>query len=260
MASYNVHGGHNPSGKIACGATGFLDESKEDRAITKAIVKYLKKGGATVYNCTVDNGKSQSDVLVKICAKCNAHSVKQDYSVHLNSGRNDKKGDKKVGGFEVWAYSWDSKKKIIANRCRKKMKALGFTDRGLKTSTSLYYLKHTKAPAMLFEICFVDDKDDYLLYKTVGADKIGRALAEAILNKSISTTTVAKVVSTLKIGAKVKIKNGAKYGGAANGKAIPSAYIGKKYTVTKTQKNNGQQEALIKQLNSWVPTKYLQIV
>lgn len=260
MGSYNVHGGHNPSGKIACGATGFLDESKEDRAIAKAIVKYLKKGGATVYNCTVDNGKSQSDVLIKICAKCNAHTVKQDYSVHLNSGRNDKKGDKKVGGFEVWAYSWDSFKKTVANRCRKKMKALGFTDRGLKTSTSLYYLKHTKAPAMLFEICFVDDKDDYLLYKTVGADKIGKALAEAILNKSISTTAVAKVVSALKAGAKVKIKSGAKYGGAANGKVISSAYIGKKYTVTKIQKNNNQQEALIKQLNSWVPTKYLTVV
>ena len=260
MAKYNVHGGHNPSGKVACGAKGLLDESKEDRKIAKAIIKYLKKGGATVYDCTVENGKSQSDVLVKICAKCNAHSVKQDYSVHLNSGRNDKKGDKKVGGFEIWAYSWDAFKKAVANRCRKKMKALGFTDRGLKTSKSLYYLKHTKAPAMLFEICFVDDKDDYLLYKSVGADKIGKALAEAILDKSIKTATTSKVVGSIKSGAKVKIKTGAVYGGASKGKKVPSAYIGKKYTVTKVQKNSGQSEALIRQLNSWVPTKYLIVV
>lgn len=260
MAKYNVHGGHNPSGKTACGATGFLDESKEDRFITKAILKYLKKGGATVYDCTVSNGKSQKDVLVKICAKCNAHSVKQDYSVHLNSGRNDKKGDKKNGGFEVWAYSWDSSKKAVANRCRKKMKALGFTDRGLKTSKDLYYLRHTKAPAMLFEICFVDDKDDYLLYKSVGADRIGKALAEAILDKSIKTATTSKVIGSIKSGAKVKIKSGAVYGGASKGKRVPPAYIGKKYTVTKVQKNNGRQEALIKQLNSWVPTKYLIVV
>ena len=256
MAKYNVHGGHNPSGKTACGATGFLDESKEDRLITKAILKYLKKGGATVYDCTVSNGKSQKDVLVKICAKCNAHSVKQDYSVHLNSGRNDEKGDKKNGGFEVWAYSWDPSKKAVANRCRKKMKALGFTDRGLKTSKDLYYLRHTNAPAMLFEICFVDDKDDYLLYKTVGADRIGKALAEAILNKSIEASTASKVVGSIKSGAKVKIKSGAVYGGASKGKKVPSAYIGKKYTVTKVQK----QEALIKQLNSWVPTKYLIVI
>lgn len=260
MAKYNVHGGHNPAGKIACGATGFLDESKEDRKIVKALIKYLKKGGATVYNCTVDNGKNQGDVLVKICAKCNARSVKQDFSVHLNSGRSDKIGDNKNGGFEVWAYSWDAEKKSVANRCRKKMKSIGFTDRGLKASRSLYYLKHTKAAAMLFEICFVDDKDDYLLYKSIGADKIGKVLAEAILNKEIKDTTVAKVVSSVKSGAKVKIKSGAVYGGASKGKKIASNYIGKKYTVTKVQKNSGQQEALIKQLNSWVPTKYLMIV
>ena len=40
---YNIHGGHNPSGKIACGASDLLDESKEDRKIAKAIIKYLKK-------------------------------------------------------------------------------------------------------------------------------------------------------------------------------------------------------------------------
>ena len=31
MAVYNIHGGHNPSGKIACGASDLLDESREDR-------------------------------------------------------------------------------------------------------------------------------------------------------------------------------------------------------------------------------------
>lgn len=256
MASYNVHGGHNPSGKIACGAKGFLDESKEDRLIAKWLAYYLKKGGAKVYNCTVSNGTGQTDVLKKICAKCNAHGVTMDFSIHLNSGRNDKKGDKKNGGFEIWACNWTSEKKAIANRCIKSMSKLGFTSRGLKTSNSLYYLNHTKAPALLFEICFVDDKDDYLLYNSVGYKKIAKALAEAILNKDISGSTK----TIFKAGANVKIITGAEYGGSANGKDVPSAYIGKKYTVTKVQNNNGQKEALIKQLNSWVPTKYLQIV
>ena len=31
MAVYNIHGGHNPAGKIACGASDLLDESREDR-------------------------------------------------------------------------------------------------------------------------------------------------------------------------------------------------------------------------------------
>ena len=52
----------------------------------------------------------------------------------------------------------------------------------------------------------------------------------------------------------------AEYGGSAKGKKISSQYLNKKYTVTKVQTNNGQQEALVKQLNSWVPTKYLELV
>ena len=45
MAVYNIHGGHNPSGKIACGASDLLDESREDRKICKEVVKLLKKKG-----------------------------------------------------------------------------------------------------------------------------------------------------------------------------------------------------------------------
>lgn len=258
----NIHGGHNPSNKVACGAKDLLDESKEDRKIAKAIVKYLKKAGATVYNCTVDNGTSQRDVLQKICAKCNQNGVDIDVSIHLNSGRNDHKGDKKLGGFEVWATEYAGVKKEVAQRAVANMKKLGFTPHGdpYKKTSKLYYLNHTKAKALLFEICFVDDKDDYLLYKTTGADKIGKSLAEAIVGHSIKTSTIAKIASIFKSGVSVKITGNATYGGAAKWKLIPSAYLNKKYTVTKVQTNNNQQEALIKQLNSWVPTKYLTIV
>lgn len=260
---FNVHGGHNPSNKIACGAVGLLDESKEDRLIANAIVKYLKKAGATVYDCTVSNGTSQSDVLVKICAKCNQHSVDMDFSVHLNSGRNDKKGDKKLGGFEVWATSFTGTKLTVAKRCVENMKKLGFTSHGdpYKTTSRLYYLKHTKAPALLFEICFVDDKDDYLLYKSVGADTIGKALAEAIVGHEIKTVITYQIKQSITSGAKVKITSkNAVYGGASAGKKIPNEYLNVKYTVTKVQVNNDQTEALIKELNSWVPTEYLSII
>lgn len=262
MAVYNIHGGHNPAGKIACGASDLLDESKEDRKITKAIIKYLKKAGATAYDCTVSNGTSQTDVLKKICAKCNKHDVNLDVSVHLNSGRNDHKGDKKLGGFEVWATGFSGIKKEVTERAIANMRKLGFTPHGdpYKKTSGLYYLNHTKAKALLFEICFVDDKDDYLLYKTTGADKIGKSLAEAIVGHNIKTSTTAKIASVFKTGVSVKITSNATYGGAAKGKLIPSAYLNKKYTVTKVQTNNNQQEALVKQLNSWVPTKYLTVI
>ena len=69
----NIHAGHNPDGKIACGAVGLIKESTEARVVKDNVIQYLKKAGHTVYDCTCNNGTSQNDVLKKIVAKCNAH-------------------------------------------------------------------------------------------------------------------------------------------------------------------------------------------
>lgn len=258
---YDSHGGHNPPKKVACGASDLLDESKEDRLINKAYIKYMKRGGATIYDCTVSNGKNQRDVLEKICTKCNQFASQLSISFHLNSGRNDHQGDKKMGGFEIMATDFSGIKGDIAKRIVKNMKKLGISPHGdpYKQTKNLYYLNHTKAKAILLEVCFVDDKDDYLWYKSVGADAIGKAVAEAVLNKKIKTSDIDKIKIAVTKKAKVKISANAKYGGSANGKIIPNQYVNKRYTVIKVQKNNNQQEALIKELNSWVPTKYLLI-
>ena len=60
------------------------------------------------------------------------------------------------------------------------LKKLGFTNRGIKTTGGLYYLNHTINKAILIEVCFVDDKDDYNLYKKVGYKKIAKAIADGI--------------------------------------------------------------------------------
>ena len=177
-----VHAGHNPSGKIACGASDLLDESTEARWITRKVIKLLKKNGVKAVNCTVNDGTSQGDVLRKICAKCNAVAdADLHISIHFNSGRNDKKGDGRTGGTEVLLTRDVDDKGDIAKRVCNQMAKLGFTNRGVKTRTDLYFLNHTKAPALLVEVCFVDDKDDYMLYK---ADRmaVARAVAQAVIN------------------------------------------------------------------------------
>ena len=60
------------------------------------------------------------------------------------------------------------------------MKKLGFTNRGIKTTGGLYYLNHTINKAILIEVCFVDDKDDYDLYKKAGYKQIAKAIADGI--------------------------------------------------------------------------------
>ena len=177
-----VHGGHNPSGKIACGASDFLDESKEDRYITRKVIKLLKKHGIKAKNCTVNNGRNQTDVLQKICKKCNAIAdADLHISIHFNSGRADKKGDGKVGGTEVLLTNDVSDKGDIAHRICEHMGWIGYTSRGVKVNKGLYFLNHTKAPAILVEVCFVDDKDDAILYRK-NRDKVARAIVMAVVN------------------------------------------------------------------------------
>ena len=105
MSKYNVHAGHCPQGKGASGAVGFLKESVEDRKVKNEVIRILKSQGHTIYDCTCDSNQTQSGCLDIIIKKCNAHSVKRDISIHLNSGRNDKNGDGSTGGVEVLVYS-----------------------------------------------------------------------------------------------------------------------------------------------------------
>ena len=159
----NVHAGHNPDGKVACGAVGYIKESTEARRVKDEVVRMLKTMGHTVYDCTCDNGTSVSDVLSKIVDKCNAHNVDVDVSIHFNSASNLPE-DGKTTGTEVLLYSGYSKAGDMAAAVTKAINSLGFKNRGVKYRPDLYFLKKTKAPAMLIECCFVNDKDDVKIY------------------------------------------------------------------------------------------------
>lgn len=181
----NMHGGHNPDNKIACGAVGLIKESTENRNVKDYAIDMLKSENSTVYDCTVNNGTSASDVINKIVAKCNAHSVDLDVSIHFNSGAEDKDGDGKSTGVEVFVYKMSGPAYEAAVRICKEIEALGYRNRGVKQRTDLAYLKKTKASALLIECCFVDDKDDIDLYNS---KSMAKAISQGILNKKISTS------------------------------------------------------------------------
>lgn len=178
MAKFNVHAGHCPDGKGAAGAVGLLKESTEARKVKDKVISLLRKKGHTVYDCTCDEKTTQDGCLKKIVTMCNTKKVKRDVSIHLNAGRNDKKGDKKTGGVEVYVYSKDSEAKKDAEQvCKYISEALGITNRGVKVNSNLYVLRKTRNPAMLIECCFVDDKDDA---KKWDADECAKAIVKAL--------------------------------------------------------------------------------
>lgn len=192
MAVYNVHAGHCPQGKGAYGAVGILKESVEDRLVKDEVIRLLRAEGHTVYDCTCEVNTTANGCLQKIVAKCNQHKVDLDVSIHLNSGRNDYKGDKSTGGTEVWNY--DTRTKAISDRiCANIARDLGVRNRGTKYSTGLYVLANTNSLALLVECCFVDDKDDANHWN---AKKCAKAIVEGILNKKISSGSTSSGSTT----------------------------------------------------------------
>lgn len=190
---FNVHAGHNPDGKVASGAIGDLEiggkivrfkESIEARKVASEVVRLLKENGYIAYDCTVDDGTSQNDVLKKIVAKCNKNNVDLDMSIHFNSGRNDEENpDGKNGGVEVLVYSLEGKATPYAKRICNNIAKLGFNNRGVKEDKRLYFLKHTKNPALLIECCFIDDIDDYEKYNY---KLMAKAIVEGVLDRHIN--------------------------------------------------------------------------
>lgn len=76
-------------------------------------------------------------------------------------------------------------------------------------------------------------------------------------SKNVTPSAAFEKISA---GDKVMIQSGAVYGGlsTARGQKVPSYCIGKWFTVSQTATHKGDEEALIKEIYSWVALKYLQ--
>lgn len=188
---FTVHAGHNPDNKVACGAIGLIKESTENRNVKNEVIRLLKEEGHTVYDCTVENGTSVSDIINKQVSKMNSYSdIDLHISIHFNSGANDKTGNGKSTGVEVLVYNTSGTKYDTAKRICSKIEGLGYKNRGVKVRNDLGVLNKTKAQALLVECCFVDDKDDIDLYNY---KSMAKAIVEGILNKTISVSVPAPI-------------------------------------------------------------------
>ena len=170
MAKYNVHAGHNWH---VTGANSYLNETKEDRIVKDEVIRLLRREGHTVYDCTDEGGRTQSDNLRNIVKKCNAHSVDLDVSIHLNSGGGT--------GVEVWNY--DRRTKDVSDRiCSAISEKLDIRNRGSKFTQNLYVLNSTNSKAVLIECCFVDSETDYDAWS---GSRCAKAIVEGILGTSL---------------------------------------------------------------------------
>lgn len=174
MAIISVHGGHASyeSGKYYGAVGTYLNESVEDRKVKDAVIRILRQRGHTVYDDTVDVGTSQSNILAQICSKVNAHKANLAVSIHFNSATAPT-----ANGAEVWVYSNTSRALSAAKNTVSKLASLGFANRGVKYSKTLFFLRKTNCPAMLVEVCFVGSEKDKKIYDV---EKVAKAIADGI--------------------------------------------------------------------------------
>lgn len=179
--------GHTLSGEgTGSQGCGYREENLT-RELGKIVMEMLKKEGHTVYDCTVDKSSNNAQQLIDRVNKANKQPLDLFVSIHFNACVNDVKGDGRTTGTEVLLHSMSSKAKPYAERIVKKIANIGLKNRGVKTHNA-YVLKHTKAPALLIETCFIDDRDDMNIYLK-SPRKFAKAIVEGILDKTITDVT-----------------------------------------------------------------------
>ena len=177
-----VRGGHCPK---VTGARGIIDELTEDRKVKDSVIKYLRMIGYDVLDVTPPDYTSSNVDLYYGVSKANAWGADLFISIHFNKAYDSYNG---AIGSEVCVYSpFD-----IAQRVVNGLASLGFKNRGQKIRSGLYELRNTTTKAMIIEVCFVEATGDVALYKQLGSNKIGKTIAESIVNQKIGSTVEKK--------------------------------------------------------------------
>lgn len=160
------HGGDDP-GAVAYG----LKEKDINLQILLACRDELQKYGVTVITSRTTD---VNDPVTEETKEANRSNADIAVSFHTNAGKGD--------GSETYYYTGSKNGKRLADICEKYTKTVGQNSRGSKSTSSLYFLKHTTMPAVLCECAFIDNDIDNDAIDTVTKQKkFGEAYAKAIL-------------------------------------------------------------------------------
>lgn len=146
MAKVFIGVGHGGSDPGAC-ANG-LREADVNLTMALALRDELQRHGVTV---GISRTRDENDRLTDEIRECNAFAPDLAVEVHNNSGGGD--------GFEVFVYPGSSKSRELAQAIETEIKAIGQNSRGVKTSTTLGWVREVKTPAVLCEGFFLDSAD-----------------------------------------------------------------------------------------------------
>lgn len=159
------HGGSDPG---AC-ANG-LRESEVNLAMALAMKAALERAGVAV---GISRTRDEDDRLAEEIRECNAFAPDLAVEVHNNAGGGD--------GFECFISGNNAIARQLAEKIEAEVKKLGQNSRGVKTSTTLGWVRQVKAPAVLCEGFFLDSADRQIADTEAKQKAFGEAYARAVL-------------------------------------------------------------------------------
>ena len=205
--------GHTLKG-VGTGATGYINESEENRILSKIVVKYLEYAGHEVDYYEVNEA---TDYLQKQVAKANSKDYDLVVQIHFNAF---KLTDKSMGTETLYL---SESGKVWAEKVNDKLSTV-FKNRGVKKAEGLYWLKNSKPIAILIETCFVDSKSDTNTYK-LNKEYIGKLIAEAINRKEIKEVKQSEIFYRVIAGSFSNRENAEQQLKLLNDKGIKGGFI-----------------------------------
>lgn len=153
---------------------GAVGNGSREADITKETVKYLipllKAQGHTVIDVTPYNEKFKHsrDHHVVRCKRVDEFKVDLFLDIHINAGGGT--------GVECWVHNMNSKSVPYATSiCDNISKSMDLVNRGVKVNPTYWSLSLCKAPAIIVEGCFIDNRSDM---EKLTPEKYARAIAE----------------------------------------------------------------------------------
>lgn len=166
------HGGKD-SGAVANG----IKEKDANLVIALACRNELMRHGVTVGMSRTTDEDDKTTVK-----ECNAYNPDYALDIHNNAGSGD--------GAEIFYHYKGGASKTLAQNVLNAIVALGQNSRGIKTKKNVWgkdyyeFIRETKAPAIIVECAFLDNKKDVQIIDTDAEQKaMGKAIAKGVLKE-----------------------------------------------------------------------------
>lgn len=191
--SKRVFIGVGHGGKDAGACANGLRESDVNLTMALAMKAELERHGVTV---GISRTKDEDDRLAEEIRECNAFRPDLAVEIHNNAGGGD--------GFECFISGKNSTARQLAEKIEAEVKAIGQNSRGVKTSTTLGWVKQVTAPAVLCEGFFLDSNDRTIADTADKQRRFGVAYAHAALKQlglavKVQTTQPAALANRARV-------------------------------------------------------------